>query len=968
MPLLVDYSDSSEDEETEWREYHKQRSTLHLGSRQAARGGTLPSFKRAEVTEEDTSAEAMNVEEEEDGVTGGSVLRKRGSMHMPPSPRRASPSPGNRSSVADTSFSPQTSPLSSPMMDQEDEVKPAPPVTESSSFLFTFGRPAAAASSASVVTGKRAEPSQAVDHEKKKTPLSQKDLHRAAKRRGSAGGAGLFVFGDSSGSPFPDTPASMVEDDTLVEKSSSHGETAFFAHQSPEAPSPMQVEGEEEEAVDVDDSVFTFMAPLGGNGVSVPGRAERSPSSRRHRYTPSSKKTNSAKPSLQRRNDQVRDDEETVFVFGNPKESATPSFYSSRWNFSSSTPPAPKKTESTAGAAGNRRVLRAVRPSQRANPIQRPNSVNRVQTTSSEEDSSDFDDEHRDWSKWKQLGGIAYTAHNYQEAADCYLQSIIAVEEMLSQHPELETPQLLKDKAKLHSNRAASLIMLMLIPDAQRECLLSIETDPDYTRAYLRLGRIQVMLGDLQGAKESIATVRSLIISRPDEVDPNDITGVQKIELAVQKLESVQAEIKWCLDVRDYSRALSHLHDALEIAPSSRTLQTQKVRVLFEQKSYSQVEEYCLSLLRKQKAINGKKSSESSRSAEDGKTKLERDASLLGLDLSVLRINALHYQNKVDEAMQLMAALEIAAPLSEKVIGLRRTMQEMKDLKHHANASFKKGDYETAQHVYSQALLLDPSHDEYCAVIYCNRAAALMGLHEYEKALLDCDNALRRKAHYPRALLRRARCNIALKKYTLGIADFDRYLKEQPHDFPYSARLDIEIEKQNAKMAMAKEAEEKRRREAQQRKERKQRQQAKPRPKSQSHQKYPWDDGSFYEDYWKNSSSSNFRPGASASGSQSRRSSTSSGANAGGSQTHSKHQRRNHYDILGVKKNATQEEIKKAYRRLALTYHPDKAKDTSHAELFKDMSAAYNILSDPAARSRYDRELQYSGFGKYYEF
>ncbi len=76
-------------------------------------------------------------------------------------------------------------------------------------------------------------------------------------------------------------------------------------------------------------------------------------------------------------------------------------------------------------------------------------------------------------------------------------------------------------------------------------------------------------------------------------------------------------------------------------------------------------------------------------------------------------------------------------------------------------------------------------------------------------------------------------------------------------------------------------------------------------------------------------------------------------------------EKRDYYDVLGVKRTATADELKSAYRKLAFEYHPDRNKDAGAVEKFRQVSEAYAVLSDAGKRRQYD-EFGHAGFDARY--
>ena len=74
-------------------------------------------------------------------------------------------------------------------------------------------------------------------------------------------------------------------------------------------------------------------------------------------------------------------------------------------------------------------------------------------------------------------------------------------------------------------------------------------------------------------------------------------------------------------------------------------------------------------------------------------------------------------------------------------------------------------------------------------------------------------------------------------------------------------------------------------------------------------------------------------------------------------------EKRDYYEVLGVSKNASDDEIKKAYRKLAVKYHPDRNPGDKEAEAkFKEINEAHEVLSDKQKRARYD-QFGHAGVG-----
>ena len=271
-------------------------------------------------------------------------------------------------------------------------------------------------------------------------------------------------------------------------------------------------------------------------------------------------------------------------------------------------------------------------------------------------------------------------------------------------------------------------------------------------------------------------------------------------------------------------------------------------------------------------------------------------------------------------------------------------------LKQVADEKFRLGKYAESLKSYGAVLQVDPDALVWNAIMFSNRAAASMHLRLYSDAVSDCHQSLARDPQYPRAYLRRARAQRELGHYAASIRDFKKYLKISPQALD---RMEVQIELEETNNAKIEEellaAARKRREQAGTRQresgeEFRRRARAHDANQKRCFKEYPGDRDRENFSNQQRKDSHHKSPKSSST-----KSSTATIQPDVDSE--------NLYTRLGVSSKANEKEIKSAYRKMALKYHPDKNKDESSTEIFKKLTEAYSTLSDSSSRRDYDRTL-----------
>jgi tetratricopeptide (TPR) repeat protein len=336
----------------------------------------------------------------------------------------------------------------------------------------------------------------------------------------------------------------------------------------------------------------------------------------------------------------------------------------------------------------------------------------------------------------------------------------------------------------------------------------------------------------------------------------------------------------------------------------------------------------------------------------------------------------------------------------------RRKLDRTKELRERGDELFRISDFDLAAAQYTQCLKIDgeglpePSDGMNAggrlhAVLHCNRAACLMALRRFHGAVEECTSALKIHPRYMKAILRRARCYTRLQRTQEAISEYKRWLDlveeakkpglamtlspclfDGPSDVKPSevAQVQKELDEvyQSRRRAEADAREEAGRRSARERE------------RVQDNFTSSWkntNSNNAHErrDQWYNQQNDQRRWDSFTN--RGPRSHSQTRAETWGNRQHQEqHHARSrsqdrprqefvsprsstgdHYSVLEVPHNASEEEIKRSFRRLALKYHPDKNKDEGASDNFRRVKLAHEILSDPLKRRQYDDELRILG-------
>lgn len=304
------------------------------------------------------------------------------------------------------------------------------------------------------------------------------------------------------------------------------------------------------------------------------------------------------------------------------------------------------------------------------------------------------------------------------------------------------------DKASYRSNKGAALIGLGQLLEAVEECKEAVRIEPSYSRAHHRLATLFHRLGEAEKAQKHYKLSGT-------ESSPQEIAQAQALRNHLLKCNEARKLKDWHTLLKEAQCAISAGADS---AP----------RVFASQA------EACLKLHRHQEAvINLSRAPVFDAEALTGFFGAAANAYFL-----IVRAQVDMAAGRFEDAVKTAEQAAQHDSSNKEVTAMVRRAQFVASARSTGNDLFKASNYGEACKAYGRGL----EHDAYNAVLLCNRAACLSKLGQFDKAINDCNSALKLRPSYSKARLRRADCNAKLERWEASIQDYEALMEETMGD------------------------------------------------------------------------------------------------------------------------------------------------------------------------------------------
>ncbi|XP_022103561.1 dnaJ homolog subfamily C member 7-like isoform X2 [Acanthaster planci] len=417
----------------------------------------------------------------------------------------------------------------------------------------------------------------------------------------------------------------------------------------------------------------------------------------------------------------------------------------------------------------------------------------------------------------KNEGNTSYKNGDYEAAIRLYTEAI----------------DICPDCASYYNNRAAAFIMQDKYQQGLEDVQRALTLDNTLVKGYLREAKCHLALGSADAAIRSLNHVA--------DFEPQNKQAQSELR-AAKLVQHHDQDGHKAFEAGDFRKVVYNMDRAIDHSPACTKFKVKRAEALAKMRRITEASQAINAVLMRE----------------------PRNA-----DAIYVRGLCLYYQDNMDKAIQhFQQTLKLAPDHSPARIAFKKC-KLLKSKKEEGNEMFKRGNYQEAYGLYTEALQVDPLNVNTNAKLYCNRATVCSKLNKPDQGILDCNKALELDPDYLKAFMRRAKCYMETEQYEEAVRDYEKV---------------CQMDRSRENKALLQEA----------------------------------------------------------------------------NLELKKSKRKDYYKILNISKNATEVEIKKAYKKHALLHHPDrhsnKTEEVQKAEevKFKEVGEAYNVLSDSKKKMRYD--------------